>query len=58
MKANTNYIAKLIQKLLRGQETVAERDSIEHWRKSDKRNDNLIEDFREAKNIEQDLNFL
>ncbi|GAA4183234.1 FecR family protein [Sphingobacterium ginsenosidimutans] len=57
MKANTNYIAKLIQKLLRGQETVAERDSIEHWRKSDKRNDNLIEDFREAKNIEQDLNF-
>lgn len=57
MKANTNYIAKLIQKLLRGQETVAERDSIEHWRKSDKRNDNLIDQFRDAKNIEQDLNF-
>ncbi|MDR2274469.1 MAG: DUF4974 domain-containing protein [Sphingobacterium sp.] len=57
MKANTNYIAKLIQKLLRGQETVDERASIEHWRKSDKRNDNLIEDFRDAKNIEQDLNF-
>lgn len=57
MKASTNYIAKLIQKLLRGQETVAERDSIENWRRSDKRNDNLIEEFREAKNIEQDLNF-
>jgi len=57
MKANTNYIAKLIQKLLRGQETVDERNSIEHWRKSDKRNDELIEDFRDAKNIEQDLNF-
>jgi len=57
MKANTNYIAKLIHKLLRGQETVAERDSIEHWRKSDKRNDKLIDEFRSAKNIEQDLNF-
>jgi len=57
MKANTNYIAKLIYKLLRGQETVAERDSIEHWRKSDKRNDKLIDEFRSAKNIEQDLNF-
>ncbi|WP_104383876.1 FecR family protein [Sphingobacterium sp. HMA12] len=57
MKANTNYIAKLIQKFLRGQETAVERDLIEHWRKSDKRNDNLIENFRDAKNIEQDLNF-
>jgi len=57
MKANANYIAKLIQKLLRGQETVDERNSIEYWRKSDKRNDELIEDFRDAKNIEQDLNF-
>lgn len=57
MKANTSYIAKLIHKLLRGQETVAERDSIEHWRKSDQRNDDLIEEFRDANNIEQDLNF-
>lgn len=57
MKANSNYIAKLIQKFLRGQETAAERDSIEHWRKSDDRNDKLIEDLRDAKNIEEDLNF-
>lgn len=57
MKANTNYIARLISKLLRGQETVAERDAIEQWRKSDKRNDDLIESFREAKNIEGDLHF-
>jgi len=57
MKANTNYIAKLINKLLRGQETVAERDAIEQWRKSDKSNDDLIESFREAENIERDLNF-
>ncbi|MBB1644194.1 FecR family protein [Sphingobacterium sp. UME9] len=57
MKANTNYIARLINKLLRGQETVAERDAIEQWRKSDKSNDDLIESFQEAKNIEGDLNF-
>ena len=57
MKANTNYIARLINKLLRGQETVAERDVIEQWRKSDKSNDDLIESFREAENIEGDLNF-
>lgn len=57
MKANSNYIAELIQKFLRGQESAAERDSIEHWRKSDQRNDDLIREFRDAKNIEQDLNF-
>lgn len=56
MKANTSYIARLIYKFLRGQETSEERDSIDHWRKSDKSNDNLIESFREAKNIQPDLN--
>lgn len=57
MKANTNYIAKLIYKLLRGQETAAERDAVEQWRKSDQRNDDLLESFRDAKNIEKDLAF-
>jgi len=52
MKANTNYIAKLINKLLRGQETMTDRDAIEQWRKSDKSNDDLLESFRDAKNIE------
>ncbi|WP_367210338.1 FecR family protein [Sphingobacterium sp. R2] len=58
MNTNTNYIARLINKLLRGHETIAERDAIEHWRKSDKRNDDLIESFQDAKNIEGDLTFL
>ncbi len=58
MNTNTNYIATLINKLLRGHETIAERDAIEHWRKSDKRNDDLIESFQDAKNIEGDLTFL
>ncbi|WON96840.1 FecR family protein [Sphingobacterium sp. UGAL515B_05] len=58
MKANTNYIAKLINKLLRGQETMTERNAIEQWRKSDKTNDDLLESFRDAKNIEEDLIFL
>ncbi|MDQ1148898.1 FecR family protein [Sphingobacterium zeae] len=58
MKANTNYITKLINKLLRGQETIADRDAIEQWRKSDKNNDELLESFRDAKNIEEDLIFL
>ncbi|MEZ0452543.1 FecR domain-containing protein [Sphingobacterium thalpophilum] len=57
MRANANYIARLIYKLLRGQDTAEERASIEHWRKSDDRNDKLIEDLRDAKNIEEDLNF-
>jgi len=57
MNTNTNYIARLINKLLRGHETIAERDAIEHWRKSDKRNDDLIESFQDAKNIEGDLTF-
>ena len=57
MKANPNYIVKLINKLLRGQETIADRDAIERWRKSDKSNDDLLESFRDAKNIESDLNF-
>lgn len=58
MKANPNYIVKLINKLLRGQETMADRDAIEQWRKSDKTNDDLLESFRDAKNIEEDLIFL
>ncbi|MDR6737148.1 FecR family protein [Sphingobacterium sp. 2149] len=57
MNTNTNYIARLINKLLRGHETIAEREAIEHWRKSDKRNDDLIESFQDAKNIEGDLTF-
>lgn len=57
MKANTNYIAKLIQKLLRGRESAEEHTSIERWKESDARNEELIESFRHAQNIEEDLNF-
>lgn len=57
MKANTNYIAKLIQKLLRGRESAEERTSIERWKESDARNEELLESFRHAQNIEEDLNF-
>lgn len=57
MKANTNYIAKLIHKLFRGQANEEERSSIEHWKKSDQKNEDLIDSFRDSKNIERDLIF-
>lgn len=55
MKENTRHITELIQKFLYGQLTAEENVQLDEWLNASSQNRQLLESFRKAKNIEEDL---
>ncbi len=55
MKENTRHIADLIQKFLFGQLTAEEQVQLDEWLKASSQNKQLLESFRNAENIAEDL---
>ncbi|MGE8428739.1 MAG: FecR domain-containing protein [Sphingobacterium sp.] len=55
MKENTRHIADLIQKFLSGQLTAEEQVQLDEWLKASSQNKQLLESFRKAENIAEDL---
>lgn len=55
MKENKEHISKIIQKFLSGQLTAEEQNQLEVWLNSSLQNRKLLESFRQAENIEEDL---
>lgn len=55
MKENTRHIADLIQKFLFGQLTAEEQVQLDEWLKASSQNKQLLEFFRNAENIAEDL---
>ncbi|MNK29221.1 fec operon regulator FecR [compost metagenome] len=55
MEENSGRISQLLQKFLFGQLTEVEKVQFEEWLQASDQNRRLLESFRKAKNIEQDL---
>lgn len=55
MKENTRHITDLIQKFLCGQLTAEEEIQLDEWLNASSQNKQLLESFRKATNIEEDL---
>lgn len=55
MEENSGHISQLLQKFLFGQLTDVEKVEFEEWLQANDQNRRLLESFRKAKNIEQDL---
>ncbi|MDR0266263.1 MAG: FecR family protein [Sphingobacterium sp.] len=55
MEENSGHISQLLQKFLFGQLTDVEKLQFEEWLQANDQNRQLLESFRKAKNIEQDL---
>ncbi len=55
MEENSGHISQLLQKFLFGQLTEIEQKQFEEWLQASDQNRRLLESFRKAKNIEQDL---
>lgn len=55
MEENSGHISQLLQKFLFGQLTEVEKVKFEEWLQASDQNRRLLESFRKAKNIEQDL---
>ncbi len=55
MKENTRHITDLIQKFLCGQLTAEEEIQLDEWLNVSSQNKQLLESFRKATNIEEDL---
>ncbi|WP_312187201.1 FecR domain-containing protein [Sphingobacterium sp.] len=58
MEENSGHISQLIQKFLCGQLTEEEKNQFEAWLQISARNRQLLESFRTATNIEQDLSIV
>jgi len=55
MKENTRHITDLIQKFLCGQLTAEEQVQLDEWLNASSQNKQLLESFRKAENIAEDL---
>ncbi|WP_028072055.1 FecR family protein [Sphingobacterium thalpophilum] len=55
MKQSSGHISKLIQKFLNGKLTMEEQNQLDLWLNANSKNKQLLESFRQAKNIEEDL---
>ncbi|WP_367210330.1 FecR family protein [Sphingobacterium sp. R2] len=55
MKENKGHISKIIQKFLSGRLTAEEQKQLDVWLNLSIQNRKLLESFRQAKNIEEDL---
>lgn len=55
MKENKGHISKIIQKFLSGQLTAEEQKQLDVWLNLSIQNRKLLESFRQAENIEEDL---
>ncbi|MDR2273018.1 MAG: DUF4974 domain-containing protein [Sphingobacterium sp.] len=55
MKENTGHIAPIIQKFLSGQLSAEEQCQLDQWLNANAQNRQLLESFRQAKDIEEDL---
>ncbi|MDF2516895.1 MAG: hypothetical protein K0R59_2191 [Sphingobacterium sp.] len=58
MKENTGHIANIIRKFLSDQLTIEEQIELDEWLNANAQHKQLLESFREAKNIEEDLSIV
>lgn len=55
MKENTGHIAEILRKFLSGNLTGEEQSQLDDWLNASPQNQQFLESFRQAKNIEEDL---
>lgn len=58
MKENTGHIASIIRKFLSDQLTIEEQLELDEWLNANARNRQILESFRDARNIEEDLSIV